>query len=66
MTTRSDALLEAVAQAWVDRDGDAEDFRVLSGELCKRIARKWDELANTSARDAQDEAMIDRLMEEAR
>ena len=66
MTTRSDALLEAVAQAWVDRGGDEEDFRLLRDELGKRISARCDALADGDAVAARDEAMIDELIERAR
>ena len=66
MDTRTYAKLEAIAKFWTDHDLDADDFREHREELEKLIyARVWADYIE-DAREADAEAMIDRLMEEAR
>jgi len=66
MDTRTYAKLEAAAKYWTDLDMDAADFRAHRDELEKIIdARVWGAYIE-DAREADAEAMIDRLTEQAR
>jgi len=62
MNTRTYAKHEAIAKFWTDHDMDSADFHAHRDELEKLIAAAYIE----DDKEARDEAMIDRLIEEVR